>query len=61
MAATSARAEQRAGASARGLHAGRIVAYGDYTSESLLARLAEQGWLLVTDVPCWIGNTALLV
>ncbi len=60
MAATSARAEQRAGVSARGLHAGRIVAYGDYTSESLRARLAEQGWLLVAGVPCWIGNTALL-
>ncbi|MBL8665418.1 MAG: TauD/TfdA family dioxygenase [Candidatus Odyssella sp.] len=60
MAATSARAEQCAGASARALHAGRIVGYGDYTSESLRARLAEQGWLLVAGVPCWIGNTALL-
>jgi alpha-ketoglutarate-dependent taurine dioxygenase len=36
------------------------VAYGHYTPESLLARLAEHGWLLVTEVPCWVGNTALL-
>ena len=39
---------------------GRLVPYGHYAPESLAALLAERGWLLVTDVPCWAGNPALL-
>lgn len=38
----------------------RTLVYGDDAPETLVRLIAESGWLLIRDVPCWAGNTALL-
>lgn len=65
MSAVSARSDGRSGEARRrpsphAASAEHILAYGEYLPETLAGRLDEHGWMLVTGVPCWVGNTALL-
>ncbi len=38
----------------------RVLRYGDFAPEALLAEIEQRGWFVVSDVPCWVGNTELL-
>jgi len=44
----------------RAAGAEHVLAYGDYEPETLAGCLDAQGWMLITGVPCWAGNPALL-